>query len=92
MEYLSKHVQFAAILYCVEQHVVTWGSEKLAKMNYYLYLRYCGELQSGNWFITDVSGQRIGPIFKDRISDILALEDETNTVSQNVGNRLVYGV
>ena len=53
-------LQPAGILHCVDQHIITWGTEKLPKMNYYYDLRSCEELHSGNWFIIDFSVQRIG--------------------------------
>jgi hypothetical protein len=38
---------------------------------------------------TDVSGQHIGPTFKGQESEE-SLEDETDTVSQNVGKQLPH--
>jgi hypothetical protein len=40
-------------------------------------------------FATDVSGQRIGAIFKGQdVKDIFISEDETGTLSRNVGHKL----
>jgi len=45
-------------------------------------------------FVTDVSGQTIGPIFKCEavhvycLSGLLDLEDGTERLSQNIGNKL----
>jgi hypothetical protein len=56
-----------------------------------------GILRRVEWyFFTDVSGQRIGPIFKGQevqekkffSLDFLALEDGTDTLSRNVGKEL----
>ena len=64
--YLSTKLQSAGILHCVDQHLFAWGLENSAKMNFCYDLRSCGNLHSGNWFITDVSGQHIDSIFNDR--------------------------
>ena len=38
-------------------------------------------------FLTDVSGQHIGPMFRGQIGFYLALEDGTETLSRNVGKK-----
>jgi hypothetical protein len=56
-----------------------------------------GMLRSAGWFRTDVSGLRIGPIFKGQyvqilfsFLDILTLEDGTDTKSGNVDAKQTY--
>jgi hypothetical protein len=43
-----------------------------------------------DYYITDVTGQRIGSIFKGHESGILTLEDGTDTLSRNVGKQLPH--
>ena len=59
---------------------------KKIKILRYLNLSSSGILRSVGWFRTDVSGLRIGPIFKGQyvqilfsFLDILTLEDGTDT-------------
>jgi hypothetical protein len=43
-------------------------------------------LSSLRWFVAKISGQRTGVIFRDKDAfDILTLEDDTDTLSRNVG-------
>jgi hypothetical protein len=49
----------------------------------------CYAASCGNFFFTEVSGKRIGPIFNDQTvqeeKDFLVLEDRTDMLSRNVG-------
>jgi hypothetical protein len=51
-----------------------------------------GILCSVEWeYFTDVSGQRIGPIFKGQdVHDYLTFEDGTDTLYRNVGKGLPF--
>jgi len=53
-------------------------------------LRCFGIVRSVEWyFVTDVSGQTIGPIFKDQ-AEWLTLEDRIDRLSRNVANKLAF--
>jgi hypothetical protein len=44
------------------------------------------------WFVTDVSGQRVVPSsgIKTFVLDIVTLQDGTDALSRNVGDKLIY--
>jgi len=64
------------------------GTKTSTKLRYSFFLI----LDSLGRFVTDVSGQRIVPIFKgqDVQEDIFALEDGTDTLSRNVRDKSLY--